>query len=176
MHAVHLLQFHSTKIEPGSLDFPESLFFFFFGGLRKFEQTVFRGDRTSEKLTQHTLMFILKPCSLILSPHQLPRISHFKSFLQSNHYPPPSQPHSVLPILSRTQQPKTRLFTTRASFSSDGDGYGYDEDEDVEEFSPKRRFRMRGEEEEKGYGRGPEFADILGSVLDDPQINRSKVS
>ncbi|KAI8565432.1 hypothetical protein RHMOL_Rhmol03G0258700 [Rhododendron molle] len=116
-------------------------------------------------------MFILKPCSL-LSPHQLPRISRFKPSLQSNQYPPPSQPHSVLPILSCTQQPKkTRLFTPRASATGDGDGY---EDEDVEEFSPEGRFRIRGEEEEKGYDRGPEFDEILGSVLDDPRKPRSK--
>ncbi|KAE9464477.1 hypothetical protein C3L33_03582, partial [Rhododendron williamsianum] len=116
-------------------------------------------------------MFILKPCSL-LSPYQLPRISRFKSSLQSNQYPPPSQPHSVLPILSCTQQPKkTRLFTTSASATGDGDGY---EDEDVDEFLPEGRFRIRGEEEEKGYDRGPEFDEILGSGLDDPRKTRSK--
>lgn len=122
-------------------------------------------------------MFILKPRSL-LSPHQLPRISRFKSSLQSNQYPPPSQPHSILPILSCTQQPKkTRLLTTRASATGDGDGYeDEDEDEDVDEFLPEGRFRIRGEEEEKGYDRGPEFAENLGSVLDDPRENRSKVS
>lgn len=118
-------------------------------------------------------MFILKPCSL-LSPHQLPRISRFKSSLQSNQYPPPSQPLSVLPILSCAQQPKkTRLVTTRASATGDDDGY---EDEDVDDFSPEGRFRIRGGEEEKGYDRGPEFAENLGSVLDDPRKNRSKVS
>ncbi|KAF7147578.1 hypothetical protein RHSIM_Rhsim03G0234800 [Rhododendron simsii] len=116
-------------------------------------------------------MFILKPCSL-LSPCQLSRISRFKSSLQSNQSPPPSQPHSVLPILSCTQQPKkTRLVTTRASATGDGDGY---EDEDVDEFSSEGRFRIRGEEEEKGYDQGPEFDEILGSVLDDPPKNRSK--
>lgn len=36
-------------------------------------------------------------------------------------------------------------------------------------------FRGR-EEEEKKYDRDPEFAEILGSCLDDPQKARSKVS
>lgn len=85
-------------------------------------------------------------------------------------------------------QPKTPLFNTRArlktqnsetqieqdSLSDDVDGDVF-EDEEVDEFSPEGRFRLRGEEE-KDYDRDPEFAEILGNVLDDPQKAQSKVS
>lgn len=52
-------------------------------------------------------------------------------------------------------------------------GNDYDDD-DVNEFSSRSGFR--GREEEKDYDRDPEFAEILGSCLDDPQKARSKVS
>lgn len=38
---------------------------------------------------------------------------------------------------------------------------------------PQRRFREKGED--KDYDRDPEFAEILGSCLDDPDKARSKV-
>lgn len=85
-------------------------------------------------------------------------------------------------------QPKTPLSNARArvktqnsetqnekdSLTDDVNGDIF-EDEEVDEFSPEGRFRLRGEEE-KDYDRDPEFAEILGSVLDDPQKARSKVS
>lgn len=53
-----------------------------------------------------------------------------------------------------------------------------EEDEDEEEFEDEFSGRggYRGREEEKDYDRDPEFAEILGSCLDDPQKARSKVS
>ncbi|GMH03370.1 hypothetical protein Nepgr_005209 [Nepenthes gracilis] len=49
-----------------------------------------------------------------------------------------------------------------------------DEIEDEEELDgPKRRFRAK--EEEKDYDRDPEFAEILGSCLDDPEKAQSKM-
>lgn len=47
-------------------------------------------------------------------------------------------------------------------------------EEEVDEFSPEGRFRLGGEEE-MDYDRNPEFAEIIGSCLDDPQKARSKV-
>lgn len=50
---------------------------------------------------------------------------------------------------------------------------GFDDQEDEEEeFSPRGRFA----EEERDYDRDPEFAEIIGSCLDDPQKARFKVS
>lgn len=49
-----------------------------------------------------------------------------------------------------------------------------EEEEDKSEFSGRRGFR--GREDEKDYDRDPEFAEILGSSLDDPEKGRSKVS
>lgn len=85
-------------------------------------------------------------------------------------------------------QPKTPHFNTRArvktqnsetqikehSLSDDVDSEVF-EDEEIDEFSPEGRFRLIGEEE-KDYDRDPEFAEILGSVLDNPQKAQSKVS
>lgn len=47
-------------------------------------------------------------------------------------------------------------------------------EEEVDEFSPRGRFRLG--QEEMDYDRNPEFAEIIGSCLDDPQKARSKVS
>ena len=52
------------------------------------------------------------------------------------------------------------------------EGVGEDGDED-DEFLPRSGFG--GREEEMDYDRNPEFAEILGSCLDDPQKARSKV-
>lgn len=55
---------------------------------------------------------------------------------------------------------------------------GEDEDDgrDENEFEFSAGGGYRGREEEKDYDRDPEFAEILGSCLDDPQKARSKVS
>lgn len=47
-------------------------------------------------------------------------------------------------------------------------------EEELDEFSPEGRFRLGAEEMD--YDRNPEFAEIIGSCLDDPQKARSKVS
>lgn len=53
--------------------------------------------------------------------------------------------------------------------------YDFDEQEDEEdELSSRNGFT--GREGERNYDKDPEFADILGSCLDDPQKARSKVS
>lgn len=52
-----------------------------------------------------------------------------------------------------------------------------DEDVDVEDKTTSRKaYRGRRSEEGKDYDKDPEFADILGSCLDDPQRAKSKVS
>lgn len=51
-----------------------------------------------------------------------------------------------------------------------------DDDRDENEFEFSARGAYRGREEERDYDRDPEFAEILGSCLDDPQKARSKVS
>ncbi|XP_044464274.1 uncharacterized protein LOC123194863 isoform X2 [Mangifera indica] len=50
-----------------------------------------------------------------------------------------------------------------------------DKDEEKEEAEKASRGRTRGKEQEKDYDRDPEFAEILGSCLDDPQKARSKM-
>ncbi|XVE98040.1 hypothetical protein REPUB_Repub03eG0071000 [Reevesia pubescens] len=47
-----------------------------------------------------------------------------------------------------------------------------DDDDDNEEYEAMSGYR--GREEERNYDRDPEFAEILGSCLDDPQIAQSK--
>ncbi|KAF5743025.1 dna-directed rna polymerase i subunit rpa2 [Tripterygium wilfordii] len=70
----------------------------------------------------------------------------------------------------RAQEQKIRVEEDRFDYDDDDDDDGVaDEDE-----SPAhRRFRRRGEE--KDYDKDPEFAEILGSCLDDPQKARSKM-
>lgn len=53
----------------------------------------------------------------------------------------------------------------------DNDDIDFEEEDD--EFSPRGRFRRR--EKEQDYDRNPEFAEIIGSCLDDPQKARSKM-
>ncbi|XVE54134.1 hypothetical protein DITRI_Ditri03aG0056700 [Diplodiscus trichospermus] len=48
-----------------------------------------------------------------------------------------------------------------------------EEDDDSEEYEARSGFR--GKEEEKNYDKDPEFAEILGSCLDDPEKARSKM-
>lgn len=51
-----------------------------------------------------------------------------------------------------------------------------EEDQETNGFSSSGGGFGGREEEERKYDRDPEFADILGSCLDDPQKARSKVS
>ncbi|PKI51401.1 hypothetical protein CRG98_028197, partial [Punica granatum] len=47
--------------------------------------------------------------------------------------------------------------------------FGEDEDEEGEEDEFSSRSGFKGREDERNYDKDPEFADILGSCLDDPQ-------
>lgn len=74
---------------------------------------------------------------------------------------------------SRTQRIKSRNSETQ--IGGDDEAEVEDEDEVEDGFSGRRMYEgMRGEED-KRYDRDPEFAEILGSCLDDPQKARSKV-
>ena len=53
-------------------------------------------------------------------------------------------------------------------------GKGDDDFDGEDGFSIPRGFR--GRDDEKDYDRDPEFAEILGTCLDDPEKARSKVS
>lgn len=124
-------------------------------------------------------MFTLHPCAPVL---QLPHLSHYTFSRQSNHHPP--FPTYVISI-QNCFQPKTSLCTARASRNRsikaqnleteiEEESGDYDGDfEGEDEFSPRGRFRRR--EGEKDYDRDPEFAEILGSCLDDPEKARSKM-
>ncbi|XP_059634862.1 uncharacterized protein LOC132277132 [Cornus florida] len=119
-------------------------------------------------------------------PFQLPNHSHSTFSLQSNN-PYPLFPTVVLSVQTRARS-KTCLYATpKASRSQriktqnleteleedDEDTDGANNDEEEDELPSHRRFRGRGEE--KDYDRDPEFADILGSCLDDPQRAQSKM-
>lgn len=106
---------------------------------------------------------------------------------QSNRFPPflkfavPTQPHSDKRDFTFTPQaipnrkfrmPNFQDIGEETHDDNDDDDEG--EEEDKSEFSGRRGFR--GREDEKDYDRDPEFAEILGSSLDDPEKARSKVS
>ncbi|THG08701.1 hypothetical protein TEA_008447 [Camellia sinensis var. sinensis] len=125
-------------------------------------------------------MFTLHPCAPLL---QLPHLSHYTFSRQSNDHPPfPTYAISI----QNCFQPKISLCTARASRNRsikaqnleteiEEESGDYDGDfEGEDEFSPRGRFRRR--EGEKDYDRDPEFAEILGSCLDDPEKARSKLS
>ena len=128
-------------------------------------------------------MSILHPCA---SPYKLSNFSNSKLFRQDRH----RLPFLAVKIQIQTySQPNTCLYTVKASRSqrvknpnlqpqidgaSDESDYDVDSEEDEGGFASRNRFR--GREGEKDYDRDPEFAEILGSCLDDPQKARSKVT
>ncbi|XP_022749904.1 uncharacterized protein LOC111299148 [Durio zibethinus] len=77
--------------------------------------------------------------------------------------------------------PKTSFWAVKAKRSQDMSAQNLDIDmdeeeddvDDSEEYGARSGFR--GREEEKNYDKDPEFAEILGSCLDDPQKARSKM-
>ncbi|KAL6993720.1 hypothetical protein U1Q18_011838 [Sarracenia purpurea var. burkii] len=125
-------------------------------------------------------MFILHPCAHLLHLRHLPQ----STFSRQYNLLPPFSIHT-LPLQIRRIQSKTSLCISRASRresrkaqnlqtqieENSGDGDVDDDGEDA--FSPRGRFRERGEE--KDFDRDPEFAEILGSCLDDPEKARSKM-
>ncbi|CAK9152756.1 unnamed protein product [Ilex paraguariensis] len=127
-------------------------------------------------------MFILHLCA---PPFQLPPLSHLELSRQSNQNPPfPIVSISVqtffrhkkclfIAELSRNQRMKSTKLEDQIEEDNVHDDIDYDDDEDEDGFSDRSRFR--GREEEKDYDRNPEFAEILGSCLDDPAKARSKM-
>lgn len=93
-----------------------------------------------------------------------------------------------VPFQSFCGQPKTRIVVAKAgrglklktqkeNEGEDGKEVGYGDDEEHEAddgFSSRSGFVGRGEGKE--FDRDPEFAEIMGACLDDPQKARSKVS
>lgn len=75
--------------------------------------------------------------------------------------------------VSRAQSSETQ--NLQGVIAGDEDNYNDEyEGEDEDGFSTRSGFR--GREEERDYDRDPEFAEILGSCLDDPEKAQSKVS
>ncbi|XAR67092.1 hypothetical protein NMG60_11013532 [Bertholletia excelsa] len=117
-------------------------------------------------------MLVLQSCAPLI--HPLSTLSR-----EYNHHAPfPSckllihtraQPRRslVIPRASRRESFKTQNLQKRIEEDSDGE----DEDYQGEEGYPQ----FRGSEEERDYDRDPEFAEILGSCLDDPEKARSKM-
>ena len=75
--------------------------------------------------------------------------------------------------MSQSQNSKTQNFPEVTAQDEDG-FYNEDEYEDEDGFSTRGGFT--GREEERNYDKDPEFAEILGSCLDDPEKAQSKVS
>ncbi|KAL2501005.1 hypothetical protein Fot_34853 [Forsythia ovata] len=123
-------------------------------------------------------MFILHHTAPILQvlPHSHPPISS-----QFNHYTPfltaKNPIYTQYKLYSNVTKARTRNLQSEVEINSfdadDGDGYG-DEDEDESGFLRGGGFIGR-EEKEKDYDRDPEFAEILGSCLDDPDKAKSKM-
>uniref|UniRef100_A0A5B7BY27 Uncharacterized protein n=1 Tax=Davidia involucrata TaxID=16924 RepID=A0A5B7BY27_DAVIN len=128
-------------------------------------------------------MFILHLCATLPQPT---RLSHSTFSRQSSHHP--SFPTVALPIqtynqsrtclctakASRSQRLKTQNLQTQIEEGNEETDDDDDDDEENEDESPSMS-RFRGREEEKDYDRDPEFAEILGSCLDDPQKAQSKM-
>ncbi|KAG7988804.1 hypothetical protein I3843_03G205900 [Carya illinoinensis] len=75
---------------------------------------------------------------------------------------------------SPTQKLNTQKLQ-RESETEKVEGEDEDDGRDENEFEFSAGGGYRGREEEKDYDRDPEFAEILGSCLDDPQKARSKM-
>lgn len=121
-------------------------------------------------------MYIVHSCASV----QLPGPRFFTVSRQSNCFAPFSvsvgscagaKTSPCIVKASRRQRLNTQSLNTEIEEAAD-EGVGEDGDED-DEFLPRSGFR--GREEEMDYDRNPEFAEILGSCLDDPQKARSKM-
>nr|GLL20640.1 uncharacterized protein LOC109186835 [Ipomoea trifida] len=145
-------------------------------------------------------MFLLQSST---SPFQLPPTSHSTYFAQPNAAQPflrfsfPSRTHfqlnppcSHITNASNTRRSETKNSQTRLEESNiygDEDeeeneeegfggfrGFGGIEDEE-EEDGDESFGGLRGRGDEKDFDRDPEFADILGSCVDNPQKAKSKI-
>ncbi|XP_027175600.1 uncharacterized protein LOC113775067 [Coffea eugenioides] len=129
-------------------------------------------------------MFVLNPCTpsvqlLHLSPPQT--LSH-----QPNDYPPfltagvPRQYHFHKRNFALfTKATENYRLETNNLQDNDADNYYENDDDDDDDDGDESQFSsgrgFRGREEEKDYDRDPEFAEILGSFLDNPDKARSKM-
>lgn len=134
-------------------------------------------------------MFALNPSAAYL---QLREVSSIAFPHQLNHNPPPLIVSQAIQTNLRTKKlvyiPEAstkrgnRRVKTRDSLESNEDEKIYDDEqyeeereiESENEFSHRRGFG--GKEEEKDFDKDPEFAEILGDYIDDPDKARSKVS
>uniref|UniRef100_A0A2N9F451 Uncharacterized protein n=1 Tax=Fagus sylvatica TaxID=28930 RepID=A0A2N9F451_FAGSY len=72
-----------------------------------------------------------------------------------------------------SRRQKLNAHSLQREFEEDDEYENEDEDEEGDGFSAWGRYR--GREEEKDFDRDPEFAEILGTCLDDPEKARSKM-
>ncbi|XP_021276234.1 uncharacterized protein LOC110410703 isoform X2 [Herrania umbratica] len=116
-------------------------------------------------------MLMLNPGASSL---QAPNITRPEFSFRFNCFPPfPAVKFS----LQKYASPKASFLVVKAKRSQEMGAQNMeiemDEEEDNEEYEARGGFR--GREEEKNYDKDPEFAEILGSCLDDPQKARSKM-
>ncbi|KAK5814080.1 dna-directed rna polymerase i subunit rpa2 [Gossypium arboreum] len=120
-------------------------------------------------------MLTLNPGATVLQyPNSVrPNISfHFNifppfstvKFALRSHYASPKASFSMLKAKRREEDISSQPFDIEMDDEYDDDNEGYE-----------ARSGFRGREEEKNYDKDPEFAEILGSCLDDPEKARSKM-
>lgn len=124
-------------------------------------------------------MFILH--SFPSPPQTLPHPTFSPQFPFNTLILPSFQPHfKPNPFLQIIKSSQNQRVETTAELISQikQDNEGTEIEVEEEDESPSRaRFRGRGGgEEEEDYDRNPEFAEIIGSCLDEPEKARSKVS
>ncbi|MBA0636951.1 hypothetical protein Godav_028896 [Gossypium davidsonii] len=120
-------------------------------------------------------MLTLNPGTTVLQyPNNVrPNISfHFKifppfstvKFALRSHYASPKASFSMLKAKRRGEDISSQPFDIEMDDEYGDDNEGYE-----------ANSGFRGREEEKNYDKDPEFAEILGSCLDDPEKARSKM-
>ncbi|XVF34976.1 hypothetical protein REPUB_Repub18cG0104700 [Reevesia pubescens] len=120
-------------------------------------------------------MLILNPGASAL---QVPNITCPKFSFHFNCFPPFA---TVNFSLQNHASPKTSFLVVKAKrgreMSPQNLDIEMDEEEEYDDDGEKYEARsgFRGREEEKNYDKDPEFAEILGSCLDDPQKAQSKM-
>ncbi|XP_031108215.1 uncharacterized protein LOC116012712 isoform X2 [Ipomoea triloba] len=146
-------------------------------------------------------MFSLVLLQSSTSPFQLPPTSHSTYFAQPNAAQPflrfsfPIRTHFQLNPCShitnasntrrsetknsQTQLEESNIFGDENEEENEEEGFGgfrgFGGIEDEEEDEDEGFGGLRGKGDEKDYDRDPEFADILGSCVDNPQKAKSKI-
>lgn len=118
-------------------------------------------------------MLIQHPFSPILQTPKLPfsQFSRFSTLVAP--FPTKTTSLRFARVKCRAQDLKTQ--NSRGLKDREEGDYYADEDEGGEDgFSTRGGFR--GRDDEKDYDKDPEFAQILGTCLDDPEKARAKVS